>query len=275
MIPGLSTPELQQFLVDSARQKLEQWAAALPAECNLKTEVLTGEPFLEIIREVQRNDHDLVIKAAEQQHTLERLLGSEDKHLLRKCPCPVLMLKSATQEPVRQILATVDIDDHYPDNELATRQELSHRTLTLATTLALSEFAQLHVIYAWQAEGESFLDSGFGRIPKEELEAYVAKVKRRHEEAMNRLMDDAFKALDRKAREFLQPKAYLVQGNARKEIPRQAKLLHADVVVMGTIARTGIPGLIIGNTAEAILDQLDCSVLALKPPGFVSPVTPE
>jgi nucleotide-binding universal stress UspA family protein len=42
---------------------------------------------------------------------------------------------------------------------------------------------------------------------------------------------------------------------------------------MGTVARTGIPGLIIGNTAEAILDQITCSVLAAKPPGFVTPVT--
>ena len=42
---------------------------------------------------------------------------------------------------------------------------------------------------------------------------------------------------------------------------------------MGTVARTGIPGLIMGNTAEAILEQLDCSVLAIKPPGFVTPVS--
>lgn len=41
---------------------------------------------------------------------------------------------------------------------------------------------------------------------------------------------------------------------------------------MGTVARTGISGVIIGNTAEAVLEQLQCSVLALKPPGFVTPV---
>lgn len=45
-----------------------------------------------------------------------------------------------------------------------------------------------------------------------------------------------------------------------------------DVLVMGTVARTGIPGFIIGNTAEIILQKIDCSLLALKPLGFVSPV---
>ncbi len=49
--------------------------------------------------------------------------------------------------------------------------------------------------------------------------------------------------------------------------------LQADLVVMGTVARTGISGLIIGNTAETILNQLTCSVLAIKPPGFNTPVT--
>ncbi|WP_432648854.1 universal stress protein [Methylomarinum roseum] len=44
---------------------------------------------------------------------------------------------------------------------------------------------------------------------------------------------------------------------------------------MGTLGQTGISGFLIGNTAEAILDQLQCSVLAIKPPGFRSPVTIE
>ena len=48
--------------------------------------------------------------------------------------------------------------------------------------------------------------------------------------------------------------------------------VEPGVVVMGTLARSGIRGLLIGNTAERILDDLDASVIAVKPPGFVSPV---
>jgi nucleotide-binding universal stress UspA family protein len=53
-----------------------------------------------------------------------------------------------------------------------------------------------------------------------------------------------------------------------------AAQLKADLVVMGTVARTGIAGLLIGNTADTILEQLRCSVLALKPPGFVTSIKP-
>ena len=49
--------------------------------------------------------------------------------------------------------------------------------------------------------------------------------------------------------------------------------LLADLFVEGTFTRPGISGLMIGNTAEAILNQLTCSVLAIKPPGFQTPVT--
>jgi nucleotide-binding universal stress UspA family protein len=44
---------------------------------------------------------------------------------------------------------------------------------------------------------------------------------------------------------------------------------------MGTVARTGVAGLFIGNTAEAILEQIECSVLAVKPEGFETPVSLE
>ena len=63
-----------------------------------------------------------------------------------------------------------------------------------------------------------------------------------------------------------------MRGSPSREIPALAKRLKADLVVMGTAGRSGIPGLIMGNTAETVLYQLDCSVVAIKPPGFVSPV---
>lgn len=56
-------------------------------------------------------------------------------------------------------------------------------------------------------------------------------------------------------------------------MPQLIKDLGAELVVMGTVGRTGIPGFIIGNTAETILNQIECSVLAVKPDGFVTPVT--
>ena len=55
-------------------------------------------------------------------------------------------------------------------------------------------------------------------------------------------------------------------------IPEFVVAEGVDILVMGTVARGGIPGLLIGNTAERVLRKITCSVLAIKPDEFVSPV---
>jgi nucleotide-binding universal stress UspA family protein len=62
------------------------------------------------------------------------------------------------------------------------------------------------------------------------------------------------------------------RGEAEAVIPEFVVAQGIDLVVMGTVARGGIAGVLIGNTAERALRKLPCSVLAVKPDGFVCPV---
>ena len=45
-----------------------------------------------------------------------------------------------------------------------------------------------------------------------------------------------------------------------------------DLIVMGIIFRTGVLGVLIGDTAEDVLKKVDFSVLAVKPDDFITPV---
>jgi len=63
-----------------------------------------------------------------------------------------------------------------------------------------------------------------------------------------------------------------VKGFAKDRIPEIVKEEKIDLIMMGTVGRTGIPGLLMGNTAETVLNRIDCSVLAVKPEGFITPV---
>lgn len=90
---------------------------------------------------------------------------------------------------------------------------------------------------------------------------------------MKQLMHEVSNKLRQETFTYFKLRTHLVKGHARKEIPALARQIEADLIVMGTVARTGVAGFIIGNTAEAILNQIECSVLALKPSGFVTPVT--
>ena len=64
----------------------------------------------------------------------------------------------------------------------------------------------------------------------------------------------------------------MVAGAPGVALPGLAESLDVDLVVMGTVGRTGLRGLIMGNTAETILRSVRCCVLAVKPEGFVTPV---
>jgi nucleotide-binding universal stress UspA family protein len=64
----------------------------------------------------------------------------------------------------------------------------------------------------------------------------------------------------------------MLEGEAGHLIPELATAKEVELIVMGTVSRTGVAGLLIGNTAERILHQVDCSVLTVKPDGFVTPV---
>ncbi len=55
-------------------------------------------------------------------------------------------------------------------------------------------------------------------------------------------------------------------------IPELAYKEKVDLIIMGTVCRTGIAGFFIGNTAEKVLQQVHCSVLTVKPDGFATPV---
>lgn len=90
-------------------------APARQAGVEVKTKILTGKRFIEIIREVLREKHDLVMKAAgTAEGLIKRSFSSDVLHLMRKCPCPVWVMKPEHLKPHAHILAAVD---PAPDDE--------------------------------------------------------------------------------------------------------------------------------------------------------------
>jgi len=272
---GPVSKDLQKSIVSVKQQELESLVQPYRERLVIQTTVLAGISFLEIIHEVLRLGHDLVIKIPDTADWLDRMFGSDDMHLLRKCPCPVWLIKSEAAKPYRRILAAVDVNNEGPPDEHRAKMALNRQILEMAVSLALSEFAELHIVHAWKASGESAMGGAFMRKPEEKIIAYVEQVRQQRATQFDSLIHEVTRSMGQDAVNYLKPKAHLVKGQARKQIPALAKQISCDLVVMGTVARTGIPGFIMGNTAETILNQIDCSVLAIKPPGFRTPVTIE
>lgn len=274
---GVTTSQALQTAIEGEREaQLESMLAPYRQRLDIKHRVLSGMAFLEVIREVLRSGHDLVIKCPEAPAWLDRLFAGDDMHLLRKCPCAVWLVKPQSAKPYKRILAAVDVDEFYPPHELETRRLLNVRILEIASALAVSEFAEMHVVHAWESNTELADGLNFSSSMDAESLAYnVEQERRQQQHLLEKLIANtrAERKGTREAFDYLTPFAHVVKGAARREIPALAKQLNVDCIVMGTVARTGIRGFFMGNTAETILEQIECSVLAIKPEGFVTPVT--
>jgi universal stress protein E len=227
---------------------------------NVSAKVLIGIPFLEIIREVLKNKYDLVMKTARGGSTFrDVLLGSTAMHLMRKCPCPVWVIKPSQQKKFAKIMAAVD-----PDATDEKRKALDAKIMELATSLARIEGSELHVVHCWKLFGEKIF-SGSGRMSRSEVDKLARTVRMEHKDRISMLVE-------KHAPGFLSTRIHLLKGEADELIPALAKRKGIELIVMGTASRTGIEGFLIGNTAEKVLQQVDCSVLTIKPDGFVTPV---
>ena len=236
-----------QGLAESVRSQVE----------TVTFELLHGRPALAVVREVLRHGFDLVMKDARGTSTHKTLLvGSIDMRLLRNCPCPVWLSAPDRGIAHNVILAAVDPLANDPEHK-----GMNRMILELATSLAVIYSAELHVISAWEAPGENMLA---GRVTHERLLSYIAESHDAAKQGLTKAIGPIRPSIDRRH-------VRLQKGEPADVILSHASEIQCDLLIMGTIARR-IPGLLMGNTADTVLRQIECSVMTVKLEGFVSPV---
>ncbi|EGG98322.1 Universal stress protein family 1 [gamma proteobacterium IMCC2047] len=124
--------------------------------------------------------------------------------------------------------------------------------------------APLSIVYAWRNYAKTYIGS-WNNGNKLTSAIWVHEQKEKHQQNLEALISELQESGDQISIE-------LVEGPPEQALPSFINSKSADLLVIGTICRTGIAGMFIGNTAESVLDAVDCSVLTLKPEGFVSPV---
>lgn len=251
--------DLRQLLIEDRKAGIDTLLQETDSTLS-RLDVEFGVPFIKIIQHVHRYSFDLVIITAEGTGGLkQKLFGTTSMHLMRKCPCPVWVLKPSEHIRYRKILAAVDPVD--TDN---VAENLNRKIMELAVSMAGIEEAGLHAVHVWDVVGESLL-RGRGGMSQEHVSAMIAEEKEEHRRALEAL-------LKQHPAEGVRIKSHLLRGDPGKIIPDFASKNGIDLLVMGTVSRHGIAGLLIGNTAEQVIQRVDASVLTVKPLGFVSPV---
>jgi nucleotide-binding universal stress UspA family protein len=252
--------KLEELLKGQRTGELEKLAASIDLTgIDLDIKVLVGTDFVEVIREVLREGHDLVVKAAEGRGgQKERLFGSTDLHLMRECPGAVWIVKAAKSRKHPRILAAVD-----PDPSDEDKNRLNGTIMELGKSLSEQQGSELHVVHTWVLYSEPLLRLLIGDVDK-----LARDTRKTHRKWLDALLDSHSIPHRRRC-------VHLIRGESKDVIPELAMKQKVDLIVMGTAARSGLPQFLIGNTAEDVLNRVDCSVLTVKQEGFISPITLE
>ncbi|MEZ6055366.1 MAG: universal stress protein [Planctomycetaceae bacterium] len=221
------------------------------------TQVVAGRVWEALIRYVLAQDIDLLIVGTSSRGVASRFFfGSTTVKLLRKCPCPVWVYRPETDGHVQTILVADDFSD------------VGLKALHMGVSAAQLMNARLLVVHAIEFP----LDRRLFRLetPDDEIEAYRQKVQRdAEEEVFERLSQTDYRTIEEGVRIEVQ------RGAAAVVIEEALEEHNIDLLVMGTVARGGVTGLLLGNTAEELLHRIHCSLLAIKPDDFYCPVTKE
>jgi nucleotide-binding universal stress UspA family protein len=250
--------DIEEEMVSRRRQQLARIARAI-TDIPTEMKLLSGRPATALIQEVLRSRHDLLMRshARDAVASNPQPFGAVDMELLRKCPCPVFLVRHGSGDPLPQIVGAVNAS-----TEEASERALNAKIVEITLRIADLEGGVPMLLQAWAPFAERMVR---GHSSDEAFAAYVEEVRQRTAGDLSQL-----------ARTIDGPPSGVQTIHRRGEpetvIPEFVVAQGIDVVVMGTVARAGIAGLLIGNTAERVLRKLPCSVLAVKPDGFVSPV---
>lgn len=237
----------------------------------IEKDTLLSNAYHDVIEKVQESGFDLLIKPTENEGLLSRLFGSNDMGYLRQCPCPVWLVNHAEVQNENTVVAAVDVSDNYPTHEKEVRSKLNFDIALTAAYIAWSKGANLKFVSIWSSQYENTLrDFGILKKSNEEVAEYIKEAEELHDSNFSKFIESVKSELSDEQLTELAIEGVSIKGAPREELPKYSGSINADLVVMGTVARVGIPGLIIGNTAENILYRLNQSVLVLKPEGFDS-----
>jgi len=233
-------------------ERLERLAAPLRRSgVRVKTAVEWDYPAHEaVIRRALRIGAGLIVADRHAgRHVVPWLLQLADWELLRSSPVPVLIVKSPRPYQRPAVLAALD-----PSHVFAKPAKLDDQVLRLGNAVASALHGALHVVHA-------YVPYSVGLPPHGMTAAAVTAL------IEERAAASARAGLERALRSTKVPgtRRHLVAGHPVNVIPEVARRTRSSIVVMGAVSRSGLKSVFIGNTAERVLDDLECDLLVIKP----------
>ena len=241
--------EMREGVVEQRRAWLENLITPYRDEgldVTLKV-IWHNRPSDSILHEVSQTTYDLVVKSAHHHSLLESFIFTPlDWQLIRKCQLPVLLVKEHEWPADGNIVVALNFSDE-PE-----QSDLNLKLFKEANLVAKLVHGKVHLVNAVPAPTVNIALEVPGFTPEIYNDAILA-----HHQGM----------MDQFARDHHVPpeQTHVVEGLPEDVLPEIAEQLDAELILLGSLGRTGWSAALIGNTAEQVVDGLHCDLLVLKP----------
>jgi universal stress protein E len=242
-------------IVQRDLQRLKKLAQPLESKgIEVSVDVAWDRPLHDgIVRKVTKARPDLVLKDTHYHQLIRRsLFSNTDWNLIRACPAPLMLVKPVSQGAIKTIIAAID-----PVHDRDKPADLDHKIITTAQELAAAANAEVHVVHAFDPAPVYAVSADALSFPiAEPIRDVMQSLKLRHSKALDALLAGYG---------FPKDHVHLGEGGTREVLIASIEELKADIVVMGAVARGAIQRMLLGSTAELILDHVPCDLLIVKP----------
>jgi universal stress protein E len=251
-------PEISNaLLIDNLDAWLDQLATPMrDAGIDVSTEVISGDPLHEMIVSWLRDSPaDLIVKDTHHHSFATRVFTTHtDWHLIRTCPVPLLLTKPRAWAESPVLVAAID-----PGHRNDPSAILDHRILDMTVGFGKALHGEIHAMHTYVPATIALAALG-GVQPVIRVSAEALAAERDLQHSHLKAITDEFDIED--------AQLHIAAASAWEYLPRMAAECHADIVFMGTVSRSNLERLIIGSTAERMLEPLQCDVLLVKSTHF-------
>ena len=232
-------------------QRLKKFVTDAEVGERVNAEIRIGNPFTELVEACRAHSADLLVMGAKGSRNEPHRIGVIAAKCVRKAPVDVLVVREDAVGPFKRIVACVDFSEN------------SAKAVQCALHIAQQDGGSLDCLHVYQSALAMSLDYG-GFAPS--LPATYDP-----EAVANWRKDLAafLEPLTRDAGAVVVTQHVTERVNIREAILDHVNEVHATLVVLGTSGKSGLREMLIGTTAEKIVQHAHCSILAVKPDGFV------
>jgi universal stress protein E len=235
--------------------RLERLAEAMRAKSlRVSVDVAWDRPLHKaLLRKIERTRPSIVFKDTHYHPAISRaIFTNTDWNLIRGSSAPLWLVKPHKDGAIRSVLAAVD-----PLHERDKPARLDHKIVKTAKSLAGAAEARLGIVHAFDPAPVYAMSTDLMSLP-------VAQPIAEHVDALRKQHAKGLKKLARRHK-IADADTHLIEGEARQVLVAACKEFQADLVVIGAVARGAMGRLMLGSTAERVLDFLPCDLLIIKP----------